>query len=776
MTASAPAPNPNREQDLWTLKGQSEGLEDDGFNLGKLVQISRRRNLWFGITFGLVLTTVGVVTLGQWLFKPQYRGGFLLLVRDPLTEGQQQGGTELAALARVDTRVDVPTLVDVLSSPMLLEPLAVRLGLPKRALITRVSVGLSSRDSNVLTVNLLWNNPKNGTAIVEALAKEYLGYALRQRKEKLNQGLKFLDEQAPGLQQRVLYLQQELAMFRRSNTMLAPEEQSRTLEESRGQLAGELRSLNQTEARLLGLLAMVRSGELVSPFQSTSTQVSGGQQGAPENISNNFSPLLQELVDVEGELANAQASFRNDSPLVRNLRARRDRLRPLLQGREQDSILSALQVNRVQQQKVNDQINNLGAEFRRNPELIKRYEALQQRLDVARENLGSYLKARETFRLEVAQSTIPWQVISPPQFGVIPVDPNLQNRLLQGLLLGLVAGSGMAYARDRADRVFHSTREIEKQLGLPVLASIPFLPVSTDRAITEWTKELEPEENFALRESLRMFYQSLRTLRANRTLRVMAITSCAASEGKTTGTSLLGQTLEEMGMKVLLVDADLRRARLHRRLGIDGTRGWSELFAANPPALDQLYQWVSPNLAVLPAGPTVPDPVRLLTSERCAEIVQEIRDQAQFDLILFDTPPALELVDPLLVAEHMDGLILLVTIGKINRELPAQVIRKIQASAIDLLGVVVNQRTEKVTVSGYGYGYGYGNTNSYASSYAPKPEELPSYQGKGVQKDTNFLLRIMSWMTREKPIISQNVEDSTLKTATRSEQDKSTKS
>lgn len=765
MTASAPAPNPNGQPDLWTPMGQAQGLEDDGFSLGKLLQIIRRRKLWFGITFGLVLTTVGIVTVGQWLVKPQYRGGFRLLVRDPLTEGQQQNGSELAALARVDTRVDVPTLVDVLGSPMLLDPLALRLGLPKGSLLSRVSVGLSSRDSNVLTVNLLWNNPKNGTALVEALAKEYLGYALRQRKEKLNQGLKFLDEQAPGLQQRVLDLQQELAIFRRTNTMLAPEEQSRTLEMSRASLAGELRNLDQTEAQLMGLLAMVRSNELISPFQSTSTSVSGGQQGAPANISNNFTPLLQELVDVEGQLAKAQASFRGDSPLVRNLRARRDRLRPLLQRRELDSILSALQVNRVQQQKVNDQINNLGDEFRRNPELIKRYEALQQRLEVARENLGSYLKARETFRLEVAQSTVPWQVISPPQFGVVPVEPNLKNRLLQGMLLGLIAGTGMAYARDRADRVFHSAREVEKQLGLPVLGSIPFLPVSTDRPIAEWTKELEPEENFALRESLRMFYQSLRTLRANRTLRVMAITSCAASEGKTTTTSLLGQTLVEMGMKVLLVDADLRRARLHRRLGTDGTRGWSELFAAAPPALDELYQWVSPNLAVLPGGPPVPDPVRLLSSERCGEIVQEIRAQSEFDLILFDTPPAMELVDSLLVAEHMDGLILLVTVGKINRELPAQVIRKVQASAIDLLGVVINQRVEKVSGTGYGYGYGYG----YASSYAPSPEQqVNSEQGK---KGNSFFLRNFSWMIGQKPVISQEFKESASAKGAQSDQE-----
>jgi capsular exopolysaccharide synthesis family protein len=388
----------------------------------------------------------------------------------------------------------------------------------------------------------------------------------------------------------------------------------------------------------------------------------------------------------------------------------------LLRSREQDAIVSALQVNIVQQQKVQDQIDNLGDEFRRNPDLIKRYEGLQQRLEVARDNLGSYLKARETFRLEVAQSTIPWQLISPPQFGVVPVEPNLQSRLLMGLLLGVVLGAGVAYTRDLLDNVFHSKKEVEELLGLPILGTVPYLPLNPDEPIQESVKELDPEERFALRESLRGFYQSLRTLRANRTLRVVALTSSSAGEGKSTTSALLGQTLVDMGMKVLLVDADLRRSRLHRRLGVDNAHGLSELFGENPPPLEQLYQWINPGLALLSGGPQLPDPARLLSSPRCAEIISQIRSQNQFDLILFDTPPALELVDPLLIAEHMDGLILLVSMGKVKRNLPSMVMQKCQSSEVDLLGVVTNSRVETYSTFG-GYGYGYGDRYGYGSNY-----------------------------------------------------------
>jgi capsular exopolysaccharide synthesis family protein len=718
-------------------------------SLSKVWQVIQRRSLWFGIAFGVVFTGVGTVTLAQWMTNPQFQGGFSLLVRDPLAEKDNQDTSELAALARVDTSVNVPNLVAVMGSPMLLNPLAERLGLQKGALLRRVSISRSGRDTDVLNVRLLWNNPEKGSTVIEALANEYLEYSQRQRREKLTQGLKFLDEQAPGLQKRVIDLQQQLAEFRRVNTMLAPEEQSRNLELSRAELASELRSLRQTEAQLQGLLAMVQAGRLVSPFQGTSTPVAGASSPAA-NIQSNFSPLLQELIGIEGELAKVQATYNVDSPIVKNLRARRDQLKPLLQRREQDSILSALQVNKTQQQKVESQIDSLGEEFRRNPDLIKSYEALQQRLAIARENLGSYLKARETFRLEVAQSTVPWQLISPPQFGVIPVEPNLQNRLLMGLMLGLAAGTGAAFLRDRVDSVFHSSKEIEDSLGLPMLGGVPYLPVDPEEPIAETIKTLEPEEKFGLRESLRGFYQSLRTLRANRTLRVVALTSSSAGEGKSTTSALLGQTLAEMGMKVLLVDADLRRSRLHKRLGVDNIHGLSELFGENPPQPEELYQWINPNLALLAGGPQLPDPARLLSSQRCAEIVQEIRDQAQFDLILFDTPPALELVDPLLIAEHMDGLLLLISLGKVQRDLPGKVIKKIQGSNVDLLGIVTNQRVERFAAlgDGYGYGYGYGDRYGYGSNYAPKSEK----QENPLATNASRVMRsASSWLDGKKP-------------------------
>jgi succinoglycan biosynthesis transport protein ExoP len=130
------------------------------------------------------------------------------------------------------------------------------------------------------------------------------------------------------------------------------------------------------------------------------------------------------------------------------------------------------------------QLASLAAQVARNSELVQRYDALQQRLTVARTNLSSYLASRESFRLQVAQRTVPWQVIVPPEFSPAPMQPSLSRGLALSALLAVVAGLAAALLRDRLDHVFHSPRELEDELALPLLGLIPHLTNAAGPAIT----------------------------------------------------------------------------------------------------------------------------------------------------------------------------------------------------------------------------------------------------------------------------------------------------
>lgn len=685
-----------------------------------------------------MVAATGAYTLQRRLFSPVYQGSFQLLVQDPLSQERSSSGSSIDELVRSETSVDLETLIPVLTSPMLLDPIASQSGLASNALADLVSVSRVATSANgLLDVSLRWENPDKGEKLLNSLASEYLEYSLRQRQVKLTQGLKFLDQQAPGLQAQVAEIQNELATFRRNNALLVPEDRAKQIEAERGQLELRQRELQQGEAQLLGLQASVRRGQLLSP------QFQGGGSGGGGNLlqatgssltqalaSGAFNKLLSDLTDVERRLAEASGTYRSSAPLLQQLTAQRNRLRPLLQARQLDAVASALSENAAQQAQVSRQIRQLDRAFRIvGPELVKRYDALNQRLEVARENLTSYLKARETFRLEVAQKTLPWQVISPPRFGGSPVEPNLPRSLMRGLLLGLVAGTGVALLRDRLDHVFHRPREVEEALTPPLLGGIPFLPNAAElplaQVLAQVLAQLDADRRFGLRESLRNLYASLRLLRAGGALRMLTITSTAAGEGKTMATALLGLTLAELDLKVLLVDGDLRQMKLHKRLGLDNSRGWSELFGEAPPPLEALLQWPQPNLAVLTGGPRPPDASKLLSSARCGEVINQIRALPDFDLVLFDAPPALDLVDPLLLGEHLDGIIFLVSLGKIDRELPARALRRIQDSGVDLLGLITSQTMDMPST----YGYGYAPARKQAKLLAKVPA-LAAVKGK----------------------------------------------
>lgn len=342
---------------------------------------------------------------------------------------------------------------------------------------------------------------------------------------------------------------------------------------------------------------------------------------------------------------------------------------------------------------------------------------------VARDNLTSYIKARENFRLQVAQRTVPWSVLAPPQFGQKPVKPSVSRNLMLSALLGGLAGVGLALLRDWLDHVYHSPKELQEGLAAPLLGVVPYLSGRAGSTISQSLAALQGSERFAIKEALRNLFANFRLLRADKPVRLVAITSSAQGEGKTTTTALFAQTLAQLGQRVLLVDADMRRPMLHRYVGVDNLEGFSSVLTDPEIALEGVVRTVQPGLDLLTAGPVPPDPTQLLSSERCGAVAQMIRSLPGYDLVLFDTPPALLLSDPVLLPEHLDGLIFLVGLSRVNRDLPAQALQRVRDTGVDVLGVLANQPVRRGSDSKrYGYGYGYGPKSGYGD-YASAAEQ-----------------------------------------------------
>lgn len=659
--------------------GDSEQSGEQSFQLSTVLDVMQRRRRLALSVFSTILALGALLSVGKRLLDPVYAGSFRLLVSDPLTVSQGRGSeqSDFRNLAlEPQSTANIPNLIQVFRSPLLLQPVAAQLGVSVDDLEEALTIESPAGAEGVLEVTLEWEDRHQGQKILEALSQNYLAFSLNQRQEKLTQGLSFLDAQAPALVRQVVNLQEQLSSFRRRNDFLEPLKQGEAIQSQRQQLEARLGELRQREAQLLGSLATVRAGKLSGPSsqasgsQGNSSQAGGAQAGGEG--------LVGEVSDLEKQLAEAEASFLPDSPQVRSLRDRLNEVKPLLQRKQLEAIEASLVQVRSEQAEVERQDRDLSRRFASNPGLVKQYDAIQQRLEVARQNLSSYIRTREDFRLEEAQRTVPWRLISPPRFEPTPVKPDLRKNLLMTVALGAVAGGGAALLREQFDRRYHHSREVEHVLGLPLLGEVPFLPEEA---------EADPQAQ----ETLRNLATNLELLPKGRERRLILIASSDAGEGRTLVTARLGETLADLGKRVLLVDADLRTPSLPLKLGVNNGRGFADLLLDSASAPEEVIQPVGDNLHLLSAGSTPEEASRRLGSEPFRRLLERIRNLPGYDMVLFDSPPTLAVGDSLLLAREVDGILFVVGLKQVERALPAQAIERFRDIGAEVLGVVTNR-------------------------------------------------------------------------------------
>jgi len=725
--------SPQRSATVDTLQGMNSPLaaSDSGADGGVkgLIRTLKRRQGIFFFTFAVVTGALAANTLRQRIFNPVYEGGFQIQITNPFEQAAATLGaeTKLETVARAAPKPDVPSLIVLMRSPLLVKPVADRMGVPMQDVIDNLGVSPVGDVDQVLYVTLRWRDPAKGRQILNELSKDYTKFSQSQRQAALDSGVEFLNQQAPDINNRVVKYEAELKAFREKYNMLDPSSLAAGIIEKRDNLVAQVMDLQIKQSELYSKLKSAESGRLqwnpsgtptvVEQMGRTGTIIPSKLQG---NVAGSGQPVpSSELFEFERQLANAKAVYRDDSPIVQSIKARRDQLLPLVRKQATDVIRAELLANESQQDELNRQILLLNENFRNSPTMMRRYEDLQGKLTSARSNYNAYITARDNYRLQRARATSPWQVIAPAEFADIPVEPNLKSNLMRALMLGLMAGVGAAILRERTDNVFHTPMETERDLGLPVLGLIPYLPLEPGVEISTSISKMSASERFAIKESLRSLFTTFRLLRADRDIRLVGVTSSTQGEGKSTAVTIFARTLADLGLKVLVVDADLRLPMQTRYLGLAQGDGFSSVLTDNTRDLRSLIQPIQDNLDVLPAGPKPPDPAKLLNSSRAQEVVNDIRDLDEYDIVLFDAPPCLMLADPILLGEKLDGILFLVGLGKVSRELAPQACRRIKATGVDVLGLICNQVNFPSRLNDYGYEYGYYYHYAYATASTP---------------------------------------------------------
>ena len=282
-----------------------------------------------------------------------------------------------------------------------------------------------------------------------------------------------------------------------------------------------------------------------------------------------------------------------------------------------------------------------------------------------------------------------------------PVSPQPTRNVGLALVLGLLLGIGIAVLRETLDTTVKSTQDLQERVGAPVLGVIGFDPEAKTRPLIV---QADPHSSRA--EAFRQLRTNLQFVDVDHRPTSIVVTSSLSEEGKTTTTANLAISLSQAGIRLALLEGDLRRPRMAEYLGIEGAVGLTTVLVGRASLDDALQPWGDAGLLVLPSGATPPNPSELLGSQGMADLLREL--ESRVDLVLIDAPPLLPVTDAAVLSVIASGSLLVVRHGRTRREQVSTAIESLRRVDAHLFGVILNMApTKGPDAYRYGYGYGY---------------------------------------------------------------------
>lgn len=704
--------------------GQEKTSEEQiAHEIAKLFAAARRRS---GVVFAVAIAcTIGLLYLGS-KRPPTYQGKFQLLV-EPVTIAENKLLTVITKTlgetnSKTDSGLDYESQIRVLQSPKLMSPIVEQIQkkyaeIDYKTIVAKLKIERIMKESEgtrILEVSYSDQNANKVQFVLNQVAQGYLRYSVEDYQTNIRQGIKFIEDQIPALQRRVDTIQGQLQILRQKYKLSDPNNESKSLSDQALNIGNQKVDVQS------------RMAQKQSEYSSLKKLFDEGKVTAILSQDNAaYAVLIKQMYEVDNEVLVASNNYQESSEFMQELRGRQQSLK-IRSRMEALSILEKLkaeiQALEARQQIITQAEISLNKRVTQFPTAARQYADLQRELEVSTVTLNQLVSKRDALRIDVAQQGLPWQLIAPPE---IPRDKTgkpiktatTKKTYILLAITGLVFGLAVGFLVEVLNNVFHTPEDVQDETKLPLLGVIPFtkelrkrsslLEIATQKiaSITEVANLTQRAiDNLMiatnrttmrgytaspLLEAFRYFYTNIRLLNPDKPIQSLVIGSATPGEGKSTVAIHLAQTAAAIGQRVLLVDADLRRPKIHKKLDLPNLRGLSEIISADI-GLNEVIQrsHSEENLFVLTAGATPPDPIKHLSSEKMRHLMEQF--QAFFDLVIYDTPPLLGLADANLLAAYTDGLVLVVGLAKTDRFMVLKALDGLNIAGSTVLGIVAN--------------------------------------------------------------------------------------
>jgi succinoglycan biosynthesis transport protein ExoP len=571
----------------------------------------------------------------------------------------------------------------------------------------------SVRGTDILRIAYRSEKPEQARAIVDELMEVYLQTNVNFNRAEAAAAHRFMMQQLPKSEQNVLQADSNLRNFKERYQIVDLNSQSRLAVTQSGQLS---RQIDQVRAELEKTNGRIASLQNKLGVNSEEALVLNNLNDSPS-----VQRLIKKLKDVEDSLASERSRFREENPVIINLKSEKESLEAELKirvgetvGRDreisprifqkgdvQKILTEQLVSSEAEKRSLSRELNSLiAAEARYQkrmkilPELEKQQRDLERKLDAAQTTYKNLLKNLEQIKIAENQTVGNAQIISPATIAQSPVSAGKKITVGGGVILGGLLYVITAFILEMMDPSLKTTKEVRNVMGYKVLGTIPSTRKRALLSLPGSSDGIEPEHqildapNSLSSEAYKMLQTKLRFLHLDQQAqKVIAVTSSVPQEGKSTVSANLAAVNAELGSRVLLIDADLHRPRQHDIWNIENDLGLNEVLL-DRAELYQAAKAVMPNLDVLTTGNSTVSSLVLFNSDKLSQLLEYARHK--YDLIILDTPPVLLVADVLTLSKDTDGILMVVRPGKIDGASAAASRELLEQSRQKVLGLVVN--------------------------------------------------------------------------------------
>ena len=586
-------------------------------------------------------------------------------------------------------------------------------------------------NTRIIEIHYSSPNKELAASIVNTLVSTYIEQNFKTKFESTMQASDWLSKQLADLQMKVETSQEKLVKYQKEHEILGIDEKQNITTAKLDELNKELTEAESDRMGKESLYRLTQTGDpdaIASATNGFSNSTPGGG-GLLDNLrakhadlkiqiaelSTQFGPSYPKVLQLNNQLKETdlqiQAEIRKIAVKLRS---------DYMAAQEHESMLrEAMDKQKQEANKLNEsaiEYSLLKRDYETNRQL---YEGLLEKLKEAGVTAG--LRSNNI------------KVVDAARVPTYPSEPNIPRNLAFALLLGLTSGVGLAFLLENLDNTVRTPEQAQLIASLPALGMIPLgskkteeatrrLSVAASKEAVELVTQSRPQSQMA--ESYRALRTSLLLSSLGAPPRVVLVTSAMPQEGKTTTSINTAIVLAQKGVRVLLIDADLRRPGIHKALGMGPRSGLSNVLTGSADLQTCITRSpLIPSLYVLPAGTPPPNPAELLASANMRELIERLR--GEYDHVVIDTPPTLSVTDAVVLSISADAVVLVIRSAKTTKQALRRSRELLTRVNAKVTGVLLNA----VDLNSPDYYYYYEYQGKYGGRYYQE-DEIPLDPGE----------------------------------------------